>query len=279
MKEGKKKLRLKKKYDRILTNFVIVILLGLLLFSSFKIYEWLRDTSNANKIENDILNKVEINPIVDEGEVTEPSDIQKDSLYWKYKDVALIDVDISKLKEENNETVGWIQVEGTNVNYPVVKANSNDYYLNHDFLKKSNKAGWIFADYRNDLNNLSNNTIIYGHKMKNKSMFGSLSNLLNSSWLNNTDNHIIKLATDNYSYLFQIFSIYTIEDESYYLTTSFASNDKHQEFIDTITGRSRHNFKTSISTNDNILTLSTCHSSSKRLVVHSKLIRAIKKLS
>ncbi len=274
----KKKYRLKKKYDILFTKIIVTILLITLMFSTFKIYEYLNNNKKIKSIEENILNNVEIEEIkIDEFDVEEPTDYDKDSLYWKYKKVSMIDVNISSLKEENNDTVGWIQVEGTNINYPVVKANDNEYYLTHDFLKNNNRAGWIFLDYRNDLDNLKENTIIYGHKMKDSTMFGTLSNLLQKEWLNNEDNHIIKVASISNSYLFQIFSIYVVEDETYYIKSEFNEESSFNEFINTIKNRSIHNFKAKINNNDKILTLSTCYGKEKRLVVHAKLIRTIKK--
>jgi len=194
-------------------------------------------------------------------------------VYWKYKDVPLIDVDLAKLKQENKDTIGWIQVNGTNINYPIVQSNNNDYYLNHDFLKKYNGGGWIFMDYRNDINNLTTNNIIYGHRRYNASMFGSLKNVLNKDWLNNTENHIIKISTDKYNYLFQVFSVYSVPNESYYIQTEFESDNLHTEFLNTIIKRSIHNFNTEVNLNTKILTLSTCHGDSDRLVVQAKLIK------
>ncbi len=274
----KKRYRLKKKYDILFTKIIMTILLIILSFSTFKIYEYLYNNKQIKNIEETVLNNVDVQIInIENYEIEEPPEYDKDSLYWKYKEVSMIDVDINKLKEENSDTVGWLQVEGTNINYPVVKANDNEYYLKHDFLKKNNRAGWIFMDYRNDLDNLDRNTIIYGHKMKDSTMFGTLSNLLQKEWLNNEDNHIIKVASNNNSYLFQIFSLYTVQDETYYITNEFTDDNSFNEFITTIKNRSIHNFKTKVNNDDKLMTLSTCYGKEKRLVVHAKLIRTIKK--
>ncbi len=115
----------------------------------------------------------------------------------------LIDVDFSKLKEKNSDTIAWIKVNGTNINYPIVKTTDNDYYLNHSFDKTYNDAGWIFMDYRNTLNN-DKNTIIYGHGRLDKTMFGTLRNILKSSWLNNTNNYVIKMSNDKENTLWQV---------------------------------------------------------------------------
>ena len=271
-----KSLRLKRKYINILIKIIIIILIGILAFSVYKIVIWLIDTKSTKDLEKEILTNVviqEIN-IDDENEDIEEEDY---GIYSKFKNVSLINVDISSLKKDNNDTVGWLQVPGTDINYPFVQTSDNNYYLKHDFLKNKRSGGWIFLDYRNNIDNLNSNNIIYGHQMKNKTMFGTLLNVIKSDWLNNEDYHIIKVSTEKYNYLFQVFSVYSIPSETYYIQTDFATEEAHQEFIDTILKRSVYNFETNVTTNDKVLTLSTCYSKGNRLVLHSKLIRSIEK--
>ena len=180
---------------------------------------------------------------------------------------------IDKLKLMNNDIVGYIIVNDTNINYPIVKGKDNNYYLNHSFLKKESKRGSIFLDYRNDLNNLSRNNIIYGHGLTDNTMFGSLNNLLKKEWYNNKNNLYIKIITDNSIKIFQIFSVYTINKESYYIKTYFSNNKYFKQFLKTITRRSIFNFNSDVDVNDKILTLSTCKNDfGSRIVVHSKLL-------
>ena len=83
-------------------------------------------------------------------------------------------VDFNGLKAINPEVIGWIQIEGTSISYPIMKGKDNDYYLKHTFEGNYNAAGSIFIDYTNNSNFEDCNTIIYGHNMKNGSMFGLL---------------------------------------------------------------------------------------------------------
>lgn len=101
------------------------------------------------------------------------------------------------LLKMNKDTVGWIYVKNTNINYPVVQGNRNNYYLWRDFNKKRNNYGWIFMDYRNNHNNLDQNTIIYGHNVKEGIMFGTMRTMMNPSWYNKTDNRLITFNTLN----------------------------------------------------------------------------------
>jgi len=192
--------------------------------------------------------------------------------YWDYLSVPFIDVNFEELLEKNNDTVGWIMVEGTKVNYPIVQTNDNDYYLDHAFNKSSNIGGWIFADYRSDLENFGRNTIIYGHNMNNKTMFGSIPSMLKDSYLNNSDTNYIKISTPSSNSVWKVFSVYSIEPEVYYLKTNF-KDEPFERFLNTLKDRSIYNFGTEVTSNDKIITLSTCDDTgTKRIVVHAKMI-------
>lgn len=278
-KSKKRKLKLRFKYYLFLKMVFISFFVSLLLSSIAQINFWQNDNKKILKIEEEIHELIEVEEIdedtPEENLVNEPDD--KEDIYWQYKDVSMINVDINELKAENSDTIGWIQVLGTNINYPVVQANDNDYYLTRDFTKKKNKGGWIFLDYRNNINELSKNNIIYGHRRYNKSMFGTLKNVLTNSWQKNTDNHIIKISTAKYNYLFQVFSVYQTTNETYYLQSNFSNDESYLDFLNTILKRSEYNFNTEANKDTIILTLSTCHNKDDRLVVHSKLIKATQK--
>ena len=267
---NKKKRKLKKWFWTLLLIFFILIII----FCVLKLFLWGKDNRKTSNIVDDVYENIDINEIVD-NENTEliGEDSDKNSDYWYYIKFPLIDVDIDKLKEKNSDTVGWINVNNTNINYPYVQYKDNDYYLTHSYDKSYNEAGWVFMDYRNDSNLNNKNTILYAHSRLDKTMFGSLSKTLKSNWYTNKDNHIIRLSTENENTLWQIFSVYKIKEESYYITTSFASDSKYQEFLNTIKGRSLYDFNTNITSDDKILTLSTCYSDTERTVVHAKLIK------
>ena len=201
------------------------------------------------------------------------------SYYYSYKKdlefkEKIAEYDFEKLKEINTDIVGFIEVENTNISYPVVKSSDNSYYLNHSYKKEKNNIGSIFLDYRNDLDNLSKNNIIYGHGRLDNTMFGSLNNLLDSSNLDSKESYYITLSTPNSIMTFKIFSVYTIPKEGYYIKTYFSSNKYFKEFLETIMKRSIYNFNTDVNTSDKILTLSTCKDNfGKRVVVHAKLLK------
>ena len=155
----------------------------------------------------------------------------------------------------------------------MVKTTDNEFYMNHSFDKSKNSAGWIFMDYKNKLDGADQNMVIYGHNRRDGSMFGTLKKILTKDWLENTDNFIIPFITENEKSRYQVFSVYKIEKENYYITTNFKTNPEFQEFIDKIKSRSIKNFGIVPRLGDNILTLSTCADNDKyRVVLHAKKI-------
>lgn len=246
----------------------------------YNYYKWSMDNKQIEEqIEKlDEITKVEEMPVNEETEEvinppSEEEDKSKTSDYWKYIKLPLIDVDFTELKAENSDTVAFLKVSGTNINYPVVQTDNNEFYLNHSFNKKQNDAGWVFSDYRNRVDDLKDNTIIYAHGRVNKTMFGSLKNIFESSWYKDTDNFVVHLATPNNSYLFQIFSVYKIPTETYYLTTNFGTKESFKKFIKTLTDRSEYDFNVNVTTDDKLLTLSTCYDKNTKVVLHAKLIK------
>lgn len=268
----------RKRRKRIKWYIILFISILICILCTIKIFIWNKDNNKVDEITKDINTK----KIVKE-EKTETAEninppIDKSDDYWDYIKMDMMSVDFNELKKKNDDTVGFIKVNGTNVNYPIVQSNDNTYYLKHAFDKTKNSAGWVYADYRNDMVNFDKNTVIYGHSRSNQTVFGSLKKVLNKSWYNNKNNHIIKLSTPTENTLWQIVSIYTIAPESYYITTKF-SNTQFKTFIKTIKERSQINFTGTLNENDKILTLSTCEdvAGTKRLVIHAKLIKLDKR--
>lgn len=210
------------------------------------------------------------NPSIEEYD-EEPSQ-EKEIVKNKYD----LDKSFDTLLSINKNTVGWITVNNTKVNYPVVQAKDNDYYLKHDFYNKYTSLGWIFMDYRNTAKDLGINTILYGHKMKSGMMFGSLSNALKKSWYTNKDNQIITFDTPYKQMKWKIISIYRTDYTNDYIKTEFKDEKDFVEWINKMTGRSVYKFGVDVKYGDKILTLSTCYgpsSSNQRMAIHAVLIK------
>lgn len=267
----KKRKKLNVKNLCLLIFFLVMLIV--FLFSLIKVIMWIIDNNNTNDIIKKVANTYEINEKSYDNEVI-INENEKD-IYFDYMKLKFIDVDINKLKTFNPDTIGFIKVMGTNINYPFVQSTDNDYYLNRSYDKTYNNAGWIFLDYRNNEFN-DKNTIIYGHGRINGTMFGSLKDTLKSSWQNNKDNYIIKISTEKENSIWQIFSVYKIATTSDYLETSFSDNE-FESFINLIKGRSSYNFETNVTNEDKVLTLSTCYNDNDKMVVHAKLIKYVQK--
>lgn len=273
---AKKKKKYKLKWKNLIALLIFLIAFIFLIKSGIDLINYFIDTNNTNEEIKSIEDAVKIEEVPDSDNteiIEQKEDIPEDNPYWDYIKMNLISVNFDDLLKINNETKGWIQVNGTNINYPFVQTSNNDYYLTHSYDKSYNQAGWVFMDYRNDTESLDKNTILYAHGMNNKTMFGSLRNILSSSWYNNTNNHIIKLSTPTENTLWQVFSVYHIETTNDYIQTEFTSDEEYQTFLDMLKGRSAVTFDTSLNTTDKILTLSTCYNKTDKVVMHAKLIK------
>lgn len=266
-----------KKKVKIKRFFLFLFITGTII-SAISIFLWNVDRIRLKK-ELDTIDKVvnlkESDSNNEDSLVNPP--LEKDNLYWKYINTPLLEVDLSDLKTINPETVGWIQVLGTNINYPFVQHSDNEYYLNHSFKKKKNIAGWVFLDSRNNINNLDQNTIIYAHGRIDSIMFGTLKNITKSSWYKNRDNHIIRLSTESHNTLWQVFSVYHIKTTSDYIVNNFNNDSTYNNFLRLIKERSIYKFDVNLNPNDKILTLSTCYSKSEKVVMHAKLIKQVRR--
>ena len=251
---------------------VIIILLGIFGVNSYREY------IDTNKVDDQM---VEINDIINqyttEQDPEEPVEViggtgtgqTNNHAGTYYTNYSRVFDDLIKI---NPDTVGWIKVNNTRIDYPVVQANDNDYYLSRDFKQKKNSMGWIFMDHRNDSNILDQNTIIYGHNIKGGIMFGQITNMFSNSYLQKEANNYITFNTKNANMKWKIFSMYKIEETTDYLQHEFYSKEDFKNFINMIQSRSQFSFDTTVTENDKILTLSTCFSNRTRNVVHAVLV-------
>lgn len=250
---------------------VVVVMMGINYYHNYK------DNQSFNDIENElngiIKNESQTGKDNDGIEYITPGNTTTTTTTTSIYDIKYEKV-FEKLLKINDDTKGWLTVNNTKIDYPVVQSGSNEYYLKRDYYKRSNRHGWIFMDYRNNINDMSKNTIIYGHNLSNQTMFGTLRYVLNSSWYKKTSNQIITFNTLNQNMNWQIISIYKIPVTSDYLTTVFSNDDEYINFLNMVVSRSIYNFNQSYNKDDQILTLSTCGTTSdERLVIHAKLIK------
>ena len=260
----------RKKKRKIIFVSVLVVLCFIFFASSYRIISWYKNNLDLKQEIENITSNIEVKEFDEENNLVQNNDDI-------YLNDTFIDVDFNELKKTNDETIGWIYVPGTNIDYPFVQTKDNDFYLNHSFTKNYNEAGWVFMDYRNNPNDLDLNTIIYAHGRLDKTMFGSLRNTLEETWYSDNNNHYIKVSMLENNTLWQVFSVYKIKTETYYLKNNFTSYDTHNEFIKTLQERSIYDFNINVTTDDKILTLSTCFDNFQKVVVHAKMIKQYKK--
>ena len=179
---------------------------------------------------------------------------------------------------KNKDTVGWIIIPGTNIDYPVVHTKDNDYYLRRSYYGRTNLSGTLFVDCRNSKQLMENrNTVIYGHNMNDGSMFNNLHDLKNESVFQNCS---IEIATPNGIFVYQVFSVHEALDTSEYFQTDFKNDEHFASWLTEMKGESLFVKKDlELNPGDKVLTLSTCMDpiiqSEYRWAVHAKLVEII----
>lgn len=200
-------------------------------------------------------------------------------LKTKYSDSRKVYEEIREEKESlnlsniNSDYMGWINISDTPIDYPIVKSNDNEFYLTRDFYKQYLFSGSIFMDYRNE-GFEDKNVVIYGHSMKDLSMFGSLKKFKNLDYLQ--QNNTISITTkENKKLIYQIFGVYVMEpNDTEAISINFNTDDEFISYIDKIMNKSIYTSDLEVNNMDKILTLYTCsyEFDDARLIIHAKLI-------
>ena len=186
--------------------------------------------------------------------------------------------DFLPLLEINEDVIGWITVPGTVIDYPVVQGEDNNYYLDHTFSREPAAAGAIFMDFRNDWRERNNNhLIIYGHNMRNGSMFSALNQYVRAGTRDTymTNHNIIELNNLYEDSTWEIFSAYMVDldQEEYYLFPNY-SPENMDRFIAMAQRRSIVKTDIEVSPDDQLLSLVTCWSqlNDARSIIHARRI-------
>lgn len=240
------------KFRTILIFFLLAILLYSTIKIGFYINKWEYNQKMSGRL-SEIYNQSDIKRSVDTNTTNQNTD--------RFKE--LLDI--------NKDIVGWIKIPGTKIDYPVVQADNNQFYLNHDINKEVSSHGSIFMDYRNS-HDEELNTVIYGHNMKDGSMFAGLSQYKKSDFYEK--NPYIEYDSLGQSMKWQIFSVYIYEPNDDYFKVYFNDSKEYAEYLDKIILKSIYNTGVDVRSEDKILTLMTCSYESKdlRLVIHAKII-------
>ncbi len=183
-------------------------------------------------------------------------------------------VDFEELKKINPEIIGWLYVEAIDeINYPIVQTDDNAYYLSHTFKKTDNIAGSIFLDCDTKPNFTEANSVIYGHNMKNGSMFGKLNQFYEEETYEKSK--YFWIYTEDLYYKYEIFSCTEVGAISESYQRQFETKWEFEDYLKRMQENSVIKTDTELTSADKIVTLSTCTASSDvRFVVQGKLVRA-----
>jgi len=239
-----------KKKTRLWIIILMVVLMAVLLFSAYKIYEilseWNEGSESYSKVTEEFVTYTE------ESEAPE--------------------VNFTELQETYDASIGWIRIEGTRVDYPVAQWTDNRYYLNHLLDGTRNNNGTIFMDYRNETNLIDRNTFIYGHHMKNGSMFGSLVKYKQQSYYE--EHPIVEYITPEKTWRAEIFSAQIVDAGSDVFTFAYADDAEFGAYLEEMQRASLIDTDVTVTAEDRILTLMTCtyEYDNARFVVQAKLV-------
>lgn len=186
-------------------------------------------------------------------------------------DYRLKEIDFQTLQDENEDICGWLEVPGLEISYPVVQGEDNAYYLKRTFRKEHNGAGSIFMDMRNDRDLTDRNTILYGHNMKNGSMFGKLKQYRDEEVLK--ENPVFYYYTPGQVFQCQIISCRTVKAQESEYPVGFQDPESYRSYLERILEKSWHESPFEVKESDRLMMLSTCTGSkTERFVIQAKVI-------
>lgn len=247
--------RKEKTKGQIISNIVLVIAIGVFLFSGYKLYEIF---SEYNKGETEYEN---IQELV----------IQKKPIEDTKEEETAFSVDFAKLKSLNPEVVAWIRFdEPSQISYPVVQGSDNSKYLNTTFEGKKNSAGALFVDVDNTGDFTDRNTFIYGHNMKNGSMFGQLRKYKTKDF--GLEHPYFYIYTpDGKEATYQVFAVSVVKDTSESYKKWYNTDEEFLEYIKYIRSIAGYKTDVEVGVDSKIVSLSTCTnvSDDERLLVHA----------
>ena len=256
----------KKKKSDVLLTIALIAAIVVFCYAAFNLYhiytEYKKGTDEYNQIEEMAVTERD----ADSAEVAGPNAQLKPP----------IEVDFDKLKSVNEDVVGWIYVDALpDISYPIVKGKDNQTYLHQTYEKNYNFAGTIFVDYENSGDFSDCNTLVYGHNMKNGSMFGHLKKFREDDKLYKLDKYFWILTPER-NYRYEIISAYTTGVNSDTYTLFKGPGEEFEKYLETIKGYSEiQTDDTDLTIKDKIVTLSTCTGNeSTRFVVQGKRVDA-----
>lgn len=179
--------------------------------------------------------------------------------------------ELKELQQQNKNIIGWLTLENTRLNNPVLQTDNNEFYLIHNYLDEKSRGGSIFADFRNDVME-DRHTIFYGHVLRNGTMFGDLPKFTEQDYAE--EHPVFYYETDAKRYALHVFAAYETTTDFYYIETQF-TDDTFDQFLSVIQQKSTIKMPVEVANSDKIATFSTCTTSTddkERFVVHAKVV-------
>lgn len=176
-------------------------------------------------------------------------------------------VDFESLENLNSDTVAWIRIKDTSINYPILQTTDNDYYLHKDIKKEYSTCGWIFMDFKNSETFIDKNTVLYGHNIKSGLMFADLQKVLKNELGNEV---IIEIYTPTEKLNYRVFSTYMQQPDDYSIKSNIVEESDQDKYIKEMLKRTSIIYNIVPDKSDKLLTLSTCDNTGEnRILVHS----------
>lgn len=234
---------------KIINIILVAIIIVCLSIIGYKYYNYNKDDKLNSEIQD-------LQPVINEASDLDnnssgENDGQDQSKEGNYVNSA----NEEELKSINSDYKMWIQIENTNINYPVVQSSDNDYYLKHNFRKESNISGTVFVESANDIDN-DKNIILYGHNMRNGTMFNNITNYKEESFFN--EDNKINIIMNNTLYEYEVFSVYVKNVSEVNLAIGFANEDEFINYAYNEAEESIYKKDVDFSAEDNLITLVTC---------------------
>ncbi len=247
----------------IISIVIMVVGMIVIVISAYNLWKIMQDYHKSNKLYDNLADEF----VTEHPEpVTEAAE---EEIPW----YELANVDLDQVKAINPDVVGWIYFENEEISYPILYSGDNDTYLRTALDGSSATAGSIFMEGANHPDFQDCHTIIYGHNMKNLSMFGRLKYYKNSGYYGE-DHQYFQIFTGDEVYRYEIFAFADVPADSEVYTVPYAPDDAFQEFIDGLYRTSYEDTGVSAGQNDKVVTLSTCSSGDNRFVVHAVRVDA-----
>ena len=235
---------------RKLINIILVaIIIVCLSIIGYKYYNYNKDDKLNSEIQD-------LQPVINEASDLDNNSSGENDGQDQSKDGDYVNsANEEELKSINSDYKMWIQIENTNINYPVVQGSDNDYYLKHNFRKESNISGTVFVESANDIDN-DKNIILYGHNMRNGTMFNNITNYKEESFFN--EDNKISIIMNNTLYEYEVFSVYVKNVSEVNLAIGFANEDEFINYAYNEADESLYKKDVDFSAEDNLITLVTC---------------------